>query len=120
MNKQPIDLRDLLIKIKEKKELEATLMLEFDCRLEVEDPTMLIKVINYAINYVKEMSETPMQMSLNATNRGYSMSFTIATEKEAFPPLNQKVAEALKQYNGTIALDGEPGKYVQMSLSFQN
>ena len=41
-----LDLRDLMNKIQEQKQMNANLSLEFDCVVETEDSTPLIKVIN--------------------------------------------------------------------------
>ena len=118
MEKETIDLRDLMMKIKENKEFDANLTLEFDCKLDVEDYRPLIKVINYAINYVNELADQPMQISLNATGRGYSMGFTAFTSKTEFPPISENVSQALTEYQATIELNGEAGKYVQVLLTF--
>lgn len=119
MEKEMIDLRDLIMMIKEKKEMNANLALEFDCRLEVEDYKPLVKVINYAINYIGQLATQPMQISLNAGGAGYLLGFTAFTEQAEFPPISDQVVEALTPYQASIQLNGEPGKYVKLLLTFK-
>ena len=52
MQKESVDLRNLIMMIKEQKQMEANLALEFDCVIETEDIKPLVKAINYCINYV--------------------------------------------------------------------
>lgn len=119
MEKEVVDLRDLLMMIKEKKQMDANLALEFDCRLEVDDYKPLVKVVNYAINYIREASEQTMQISLNAGGDGYLLGFTAFTDKTDFPPVSDQVKEALAAYNATIKEGGEPGKYIKLLLTFK-
>ena len=42
-----IDIRKLIIMIKEQKGMDANLSLEFECFADHEDPKPLVKVINY-------------------------------------------------------------------------
>ena len=114
-----IDLRDLIMMIKEKKEMNANFALEFDCKLEVEDYKPLVKVINYAINYIGQMTDQPMQISLNAGGSGYLHGFTAFTSQTEFPAVSDQVVEALKSYRASVKVDGEKGKYVKMLLTFQ-
>lgn len=118
MEKEVVDLRDLIMMIKEKKEMDANLSLEFDCRIEVEDYKPLVKVINYAINYVSQLSSDTIQISLNAGIKGHMLVVTASTTETEFPPLNEQVPEALAAYNATIKQGGDPGKYVQILLNF--
>ncbi len=119
MEKEMIDLRDLIMMIKEKKGMNANLALEFDCRLEVEDYKPLVKVINYAINYMSQMTDQPMQISLNAGGKGYLLGFTAFTSHSEFPPISDQVTEALNVYQATARVDGEPGRYVKLLLTFK-
>ena len=114
-----IDLRDLIMMIKEKKEMNANFALEFDCKLEVEDYKPLVKVINYAINYIGQMTDQSMQISLNAGGSGYLLGFTAFTSQTEFPAVSDQVVEALKSYRASVKVDGEKGKYVKMLLTFQ-
>ena len=119
MGTEIYDLRDLMMMIKEKKDLDANLTLEFDCRIEVEDIKPIVKVINYAINYISELTEQTMQISLNASVSGLKLAYTASTTQTVFPEINPQVLETLKQIDATIELDGEPGKFVQLIIIFE-
>lgn len=118
MEKEKIDLRDLILKIKEQKGVDTNLALEFDCVIETDDVTSLVKVINYAINYINQLTEQPLHISLNATSRGITMSFMGFTNAADFPEINPKVNEALAPYNAVMEHKEEPGKYVQLLIRF--
>ncbi|MCK5453807.1 MAG: hypothetical protein KAJ16_05570 [Calditrichia bacterium] len=119
MEKETIDLRNLMLMIKEKKEIECTLALEFDCKIEVENIESLIKVINYAINYISQLANQPMQISLYAGYSEHTLVFTAFTVATEFPPISENVSVALVPYNATISFDGEAGKFAQIKLAFQ-
>jgi hypothetical protein len=105
--------------INEKKGLNAQLALEFDCTLEVEDIEPLVKVINYTINYIQQLADKPLQISLYSGFNENSLVFQAFTSKSDFPALSEKVSEAMIPYNGTINFDGESGKYAQIQLKFK-
>jgi len=98
--------------------MNANLELEFDCVIEVEDITPLVKVINYAINYITELSDEQMQISVNATLSNITLGFTTFTSKETFPPINQQAQDLLKQYSAAMELKSEVGKYAQLLIIF--
>jgi len=118
MEKETIDLRNLMLMIKEKKGVECTLALEFDCKIEVENIEPLIKVINYAINYISQIANQPMQISLYAGFSEHTLVFTAFTAATEFPPISENVSEALVPYQATIGFDGEAGKFAQIKLTF--
>ncbi len=118
MESKSVDLRDLILMIKEQKQTEANLALEFDCAIETADVKPLIKVINYAINYIDRLSDQPQQISLNASMSGITIGFTTFTTQTSFPPLNPQAGEALGVYNATLERKGEAGKYVQLLIQF--
>ncbi len=116
---ETIDLRDLIMSIKEQKQLDANLSLEFDCRLDVDDYKPLVKVINYAINYVHQLQNQPMQISLNAGGDGYMLGFTAFTDHTEFPSLSEQAIEACRAYQATLKQSGEAGKYVKILMTFK-
>ncbi len=118
MEKETIDLRNLMLMIKEKKGVDCTLALEFDCKIEVENIDPLIKVINYAINYIHQIANQPMQISLYAGFSEHTLVFTAFTGTTDFPSISENVSEALLPYNATISFDGEAGKFAQIKLTF--
>jgi len=105
--------------IKEKKGVECTVALEFDCKIEVKNIEPLVKVINYAINYIGQLANQPMQISLYAGFSEHTLVFTAFTAATEFPPISENVSEALVPYNATINFDGEAGKFAQIKLTFK-
>jgi len=114
-----IDLRDLMIKIQDMKKMNANLALEFDCVIEVEDINPLVKVINYSINYIQQLTEQELQISLNQSMSGITLSFTAFTETTELPAINEQVATALTPFQGSIELKSEAGKYAQLLIMFE-
>ncbi len=119
MDKEIIDLRNLMLMIKEKKGMDASLALEFDCKIEVEDIEPLVKVINYSINYISQLADQPMQIALYAGEKSHSLAFTVFTSKTDFPPISEKVSQALEPYKAVLAFNSEPGKFAQIHLTFR-
>lgn len=119
MEKESIDLRNLILMIKEQKQINTNLALEFDCLIETDDVKPLVKVINYAINYVNQLTDQPLHISLNATTREITISLMAFTVSLDLPEINPKVNEALVPYNAMLEQKGEPGKYIQLLISFR-
>ncbi len=119
MAKESIDLRNLILMIKEQKQLNTNLTLEFDCLIETDDVKPLVKVINYAINYINQLTDQPLNISLNVTTREITISFTAFTVLVDLPAINPKVNEALGPYHAVLEQKGEPGKYAQLLISFK-
>jgi hypothetical protein len=108
-----------MIMINEKKGLNSQMALEFDCTLEVEELEPLVKIINYAINYIQQLADKPLQISLYSGFSENSLVFQAFTSKTEFPPLSEKVHEALAIYNGDMNFDNEPGKFAQIQIKFK-
>ena len=119
MEKETVDLRDLILMIKEQKQVNANFSLEFDCVIETDNVTPLIKVINYAINYINQLTDQPQEISLNASMRGITIGFTTFTDLTELPAINPQVHEALVPYNAVLGQKGESGKYTQLLISFE-
>ena len=120
MDLKTIDLRNLLMTINEQKQLNANLALEFDCIIETDDVTPLVKVINYTINYVSQITDQQLQLSLNASMSGLIIGFTAFTDSQDLPEISPKVNEALAPYNAVLEQKSEPGKYIQLLIEFKN
>jgi hypothetical protein len=118
MEKETVDLRKLILMIKEQKEINANFSLEFDCEIETDDITPLVKVINYAINYIGQLADNPQEISLNASMSGITMGFTTFTDMVDLPEINPQVSEALIPYNAVLERKGEPGKFTQLMITF--
>jgi hypothetical protein len=119
MEKETVDLRDLILMIKEQKQVNANLALEFDCVIETDDINSLVKVINYAINYINQLTDQPQQISLNASMSGITIGFTTFTDVLELPAINPQVNEALVPYNAVLEQKGESGKYTQLLINFK-
>jgi hypothetical protein len=120
MEKESVDLRKLILMIKDQKEINANFSLEFDCEIETDDIKPLVKVINYAINYIGQLADQPQEISLNASMSGITMGFTTFTEAVDLPAINPQVNEALVPYNAFIEQKGEAGKYTQLLITFRS
>lgn len=105
--------------IKDNKDFEANLILDEGCVLESVDPTPLIKVMNYAINYLNQLSDNPLEISLDLRSGDYLLSFLAYSDKTEIPALSADVNEALKAYNASIESIHEAGKLVQLKVSFK-
>ena len=119
MENESIDLRNLILMIKEQKQINANLALEFDCFIEANDVKPLVKVINYAINYITQLTDQPLQISLNASMSGITIGFTAFIVSLDLPAINPQVNEALVLYNAVMEQKGEPGKYTQLLIIFR-
>ncbi|MBN2425937.1 MAG: hypothetical protein JXR46_10540 [Calditrichaceae bacterium] len=113
-----MDLRNLMMMIKEKKEMNANMSLEFDCKIDTEDPAPLVKVINYIINYLTPLTSQAIEISLNAYREGSMLSFAAFTDKTELSPISDQIEEALKNYNATLKVTHEQGKYIQIIINF--
>ncbi|MCB0281986.1 MAG: hypothetical protein KDF60_05345 [Calditrichaeota bacterium] len=118
MDVESVDLRDLIMMIKDQKKMDANLALEFDCKIETADVKPLIKVINYCINYISQLSEQTQQISLNASMSGITIGFTAFSNAQEIPAINPQVNEALAIYNARLEHKSDPGKYVQLLINF--
>ena len=116
---ESVDLRDLLKMIKEQKQMNANLTLEFDCIIETDDVKPLIKVINYCINYISQLTDQQQQITLNAGMSGITIGFTAFTTSTDLPGISPQVNEALMPYDAKLEQKGEPGKYTQLLINFR-
>ena len=111
-----LDLRKLFLMIKEQKEMDANLNLEFDCMLDTDDPKPLVKVINYIINYLTPLASNSIEISLNAHREGFMISFSVFTEHMEFPEFSDQLAASLAEFNARFENKFEQGKYIQIIL----
>jgi len=118
MAEQRVDLKKLLLLIKDGKNFDANLCLDEGCTFETEDPTALIKVFNYLINYLKQLTAKPIEIALDLRSNDYLLSFMAYTEQKDLPPLSENLKEVLKNYSASLESVHEEGKYYQVRLSF--
>jgi hypothetical protein len=118
MSDTRVDLKRLILLIKENKEFEANLILDEGCILETADPKPLVKVINYLINYLNQISDQPLEISLDLRTSNNLLSLMVYTDKQDLPIISSEIEDVLKTYNASIEQIHEKGKYVQIKLSF--
>ncbi|MGD9488038.1 MAG: hypothetical protein AB7W47_08450 [Calditrichaceae bacterium] len=118
MTENTVDLKNLIIMINENKDIQTNLCLDEGCRFEAEDPKPLIKVINYIMNYLNQMTAQPMEISLDLRDKDYLLSFMAFTEAAELPAWSAQVDDALKSYNAQSEIVHESGKYAQVKVIF--
>ncbi len=115
----PLDLKQVLRFIVEQKNLQANLILDEGCVLHVEDPKPLIKVLNYLLNYMKQLGNRPLEISLDLMHDEYLVSLLTYTEREDLPELSSNLQPVLDIYHANVELRHEKGKYVQIKIHFK-
>jgi hypothetical protein len=118
MSDNRVDLKRLILLIKENKDFEANLILDEGCVLETADPKPLVKVINYFINYLNQISDQPLEISLDLRSNDSLLSFMVYTDNADLPAVSTEVQDVLKNYKATLEQIHEKGKYIQFKLSF--
>jgi hypothetical protein len=118
MPENRVDLKRLILLIKENKDFEANLILDEGCVIETPDPKPLIKVINYFINYLNQISAQPLEIALDLRNNDNLLSFMVYTDVQALPDVSSEIDEVLKSYRASLEKIHEKGKYVQFKISF--
>jgi len=119
MPSNTIDLKSLLFMIKENKDVEANLILDEGCFLETDDVKPLVKVINYILNYLQQLTDKPIEVGLDLRGKDYLMSFLAYTSAETLPELSNQIEEALNPYNASLEKKIEAGKNAQLKIHFQ-
>lgn len=118
MSESRVDLKQLIIMIKENKDFEANLILDEGCVLFTDDPKPLVKVLNYCINYLNQVSDKPLEISLDLRSSDHLLSLMVYTDKSDLPDFSSEVEGILNSYKGSIQKIHETGKYIQFKLSF--
>ncbi len=114
-----IDLKSLLFMIKENKDIEANLILDEGCTLETEDIKPLVKVINYILNYLQQLTEQPVEVGLDLRGKDYLMSFLVYSQADSLPEISDQIEAALAPYNASLETKMEAGKNVQIKIHFK-
>jgi hypothetical protein len=118
MSENRVDLKQLIMLIKDNKNFEANLILDEGCTLMTEDPKPLVKVFNYIINYLGQLSDKTMEISLDLRTSDHLLSFMVYTDKNELPAVNTEINDVLKNYKASLEKIHETGKYVQFKVSF--
>lgn len=112
------DLKQLIYLIKDNKDFDANLILDEGCRIETEDPKPLIKSLNYIINYLKQLTQNPLEISLDLRDKNHLLSLMAYSDVADLPDISAQLDETLKEYNATKNVIHEKDKYVQIKVSF--
>jgi hypothetical protein len=118
MTESTIDLGNLLNYIIDQKKVNTTLDIGQNCVVNGVDPKPLVKVINYLINYLKQITNDAINVTLNTQSSGCLLCFIVSTNVDQLPALSDNLNEALKPYNGAMRVVFEEGKYAQIILNF--
>ena len=118
MTESSIDLGNLLNYILDQKKVETTLNIGPECKVNAEDPKPLVKIINYLINYLKQITTESINVSLNTQSSGCLLCFIVSTDAKELPPISDNLNEALKPYFAAMRIVFEEGKYAQIIINF--
>ncbi|MBX7152917.1 hypothetical protein K1X84_14905 [bacterium] len=114
-----INLKQLILLIKEHKDLSAHVCLDVGCVLPNTDPKPLLKIVNYCINYLRQLGNAEMQIDLDTHQWGYLLVMIVHTKCSELPPFNQDVHEQLKLFSATCNVLIEPLSYAKIEIKFQ-
>jgi len=117
MNK--IDLKRLIQLINDQKNIDANLCLDEGCLIEAEDQTALVKVLNYFLNYLNQLGENRLEISLDMMLSESLLSIITYTSVNPLPEISPRVQDALKQYNAHFETDHSLGTYAQIKVHFK-
>lgn len=113
-----IDLGNLLNFIIDQKKVNTTVDIGPECKVNAEDPKPLVKIINYLLNYLSQITDDAINVSLNTQSSGCLLCFIVSTNETKLPPLSDNLNDALKQYYAAMRVVFEEGKYAQIILNF--
>ncbi|NUM81611.1 hypothetical protein HUU42_12470 [bacterium] len=113
-----INLKQLILLIQEHKNLSAHFCLDVGCVLPQADPKPLLKMINYCINYLRQLGNDDMQIDLDTHRWGYLLVLIIPTKLSELPPFNPEIHEQLKPFSATCSLLIEPSSYAKIEIKF--
>ncbi len=114
----PVDLKQLLQLINDQKGLDTNLCLDSGCFITTDDKTSLVKIINYFLNYLHQLSNKTMEISLDLMGNSILMVLMTFTEKDSLPEISPNLKEALNAFNAKYDLVHKAGSYVQVKIEF--
>jgi hypothetical protein len=116
---QVIDLKQIFYLINENKDTPLNLNLDEGCTLQTEEPQPLIKVLNYCINYLDQLTEHPVDVGLELRGQEYVITMMALTDHSDLPDFSENnIEDALKVYNAKHERLHETGRYVQIKILF--
>ena len=118
MPQQRVDLKSLLLMIKDNKEMEANYCLDEGCIIDTADVKPLVKVINYFLNYMMQITDSPVEVGLDLRGSNYLMTFMAYSQLMEFPDVSKQIDEILEQFHAKHEKVENPGKYCQLKIQF--
>jgi hypothetical protein len=118
MTVSPIEIGNLLKYITENKPIKSNLTIDQTCTINAADPKPLIKILNYLLNYLDQISEGIIDISLKEQSEGCLLCLIISTSSKTLPPVSENLETALKKYNAAMRIVFEEGKYAQILINF--
>ena len=118
MTEKIVDIKQLIFLICDQKELEVNLNLDEGCTFETDDPKPLVKVINYLLNYLDQLTDRAVEVSLDLRPLGFRLSMLAYTTIETVPEISTHLQDALNDYNASFKMDHKTGIYVQTTILF--
>jgi hypothetical protein len=114
-----VDVKKLLLWINKEKQVGAELCLDLDCKIAAFDHRPLIKVLNHIIDYLRSLTDRPLQIGLSAHREYFVISFLAVSVTSPIPPIGPGVAEVIGQFGGTLESVSESGHFAKVLLKFQ-
>ncbi|KAA3614198.1 MAG: hypothetical protein D8M58_18570 [Calditrichaeota bacterium] len=114
----PVDLKQLIQLINDQKGLDTNLCLDSGCVIDAEDKNSLIKIINYFLNYLHQLSDKTMEISLDLMGSSILMVLMSFTDKDSLPEISPNLKGALDSFKAKYELVHKAGNYVQIKIEF--
>ena len=118
MSEQRVDLDTLIGDIFKQKKVVATLHLDSDCHILTEDIKPLVKVFNYLINYLRQLTKNPPDVTLKQQSDGCLLCLVISTDEKKLPHISDQMEEVLRSYKAAMRVVFEEEKYLQILIHF--
>ncbi len=118
MTENSVDLKQLIYLINSKKDMNANLILDEGCIIETEDAKPLIKIINYIVNYLHQLTGKELEIGLDLQSDAYLMNFMAFTDKTDLPEISSNLDDALQIYNAKKEVIFKEGELVRIVLKF--
>lgn len=115
---KPIDLKQYILMIADKKDIDATFSLDQGCVVETDDPSSLIKVLNYIFNLITEKAGGSLEVSLEFRDKHYLLTFIVIGGNADVIELPGGINDALKSYNADANVKVESGTgYITLTFN---
>lgn len=119
MSENTFDLKNLLLRIHQAKDINANLCLDEGCHIHGSDPTTLVKVLNYFINLFQPITTLPLEIGLDLKEDGALLTLMAYTETDGPPQVSENVTGALQEYNASYEIIHQPGVNIQCKITFK-